>query len=289
MPLYEARQQALAQNIACTYVEILNAILSEETGLKLRENNECIEGRFRGECGQVLRKLSEKRGSSHRKLFEKELKLAVQLDDLASMAELKKKLASELLKNKDLEKRCEDLVKELFKAQDAERMASENFARAEEEGLGQNVRFSNSGKRLQTGDRQQRRKLKEVKSNVGKARWFAKTFGLDLQNVSFVDENGVTHTLSYNGNEKRGYKDLPEEEQQKVRNLILDKFCREAAYYKLTMVSPDSDLPRSYLIKQCKEDLKSICHITRTPGSAQGAQIDFMKELQSVIQKKVCV
>ncbi len=65
IPLYEARQQALAQNIACTYVEILNAILSEETGLKLREDNERIEGRFRREYGQILRKLSEKCGSSH--------------------------------------------------------------------------------------------------------------------------------------------------------------------------------------------------------------------------------
>ncbi|CAB3979561.1 Hypothetical predicted protein [Paramuricea clavata] len=80
------------------------------------------------------------------------------------MAELEKKLASKLLKNKDLEKCCEDLVKELFKAQDAERMASKNFARAEEianlknenrnlhdylEGLGQNVGFSYSGKKLQ--------------------------------------------------------------------------------------------------------------------------------------------
>ena len=104
---------------------------------------------------------------------------------LASMAELEKKLASELLKNKDFEKRCEDLVKELFKAQDAERMASENFARAEIanlknqnlhdylEGLGQNVRFSNSGKKItETGDRQQRRKLKELKSNVENALWF---------------------------------------------------------------------------------------------------------------------
>ncbi|CAB4021439.1 Hypothetical predicted protein [Paramuricea clavata] len=130
---HEARQQALAQNIARTsYVEILNAILSEETGLKLREDNECIEGHLRRECGQIVRKSSEKCGSSHRKLFKKELKLAVQFDDLASMAELEKKLASKLLKNKDLEKRCEDLVKELFKAQDAERMASKNFARAEE-------------------------------------------------------------------------------------------------------------------------------------------------------------
>lgn len=57
---HEARQQALAQNIACTYVEIFNAILSEETGLKLREDNERIEGRLRRECGQIVRQYSEK-------------------------------------------------------------------------------------------------------------------------------------------------------------------------------------------------------------------------------------
>ena len=74
---------------------------------------------------------------------------------------------------------------------------------------------------------------------------------------------------------------MPEEEQRKLRNILFiqDKFCiGEAAYHELTMVSPDNDLPRLYLINQCKEDLKSICHITRTPGSAQGAPIDFMKD-----------
>ena len=35
--------------------------------------------------------------------------------------------------------------------------------------------------------------------------------------------------------------------------------------------------------------MKNICHVTRMPGSAQGAQVDFMEELQSVIQRKVCV
>ena len=96
--------------------------------------------------------------------------------------------------------------------------------------------------------------------------------------------------MAYGDNEKKAYKNLKEEEKVKIKKIlfILDKFCvGEAAYHELTMASPDSDLPRSYLIKQCKEDLKDISHITRTPGAAQGAQLDFMKELESVIQKKV--
>lgn len=306
---HEARQKALAQSIPCTYVKIFNAVLFEKTGMKVKEDSERIEGRLRRECGQIKSEFAAKRGSSYRKLFEKELKLAVQLDDLVTMAELERELTTEKIKNENLEKRCDDLVKELSEAQAAERVAIENLAKADEEierlknenqnlhryieELGQDLGFSNSGKKFtETGDRQQRRKLKELKTNVEKALWFAKTFGLDLQTVSFLDENGASHTLSYSGSEKRGYKDLPEEEQQKVRNIlfILDKFCiGEAAYHELTMVSPNNDLPQSYLVKQCKEDMKNICHITRTPGPAQGAQIEFMKELESVIQRKVCV
>ena len=46
-------------------------------------------------------------------------------------------------------------------------------------------------------------------------------------------------------------------------------------------------LPRSYLIKQCKEELNKLCHITGVPGPAQGAQVDFITELKSVIENQV--
>lgn len=53
------------------------------------------------------------------------------------------------------------------------------------------------------------------------------------------------------------------------------------------MLEGNEDLPRSYLIKQCKNDLNRLCHISRTPGAPQGAQLDFLSELESVIQDKV--
>lgn len=40
-------------------------------------------------------------------------------------------------------------------------------------------------------------------------------------------------------------------------------------------------LPRSYLVKQRRDQLNDICHITRTPGTAEGAQVlfsDLLKE-----------
>ncbi|CAB4041932.1 Hypothetical predicted protein, partial [Paramuricea clavata] len=53
------------------------------------------------------------------------------------------------------------------------------------------------------------------------------------------------------------------------------------------MLPGNEELPRSYLIKQCKNDINKPCDITRTPGPAEGAQLDFLKELESVIQNQI--
>ena len=69
---------------------------------------------------------------------------------------------------------------------------------------------------------------------------------------------------------------------------VLDKFCiGDAAYHELTMVDGMDKMPRSYLIKQCKEHINQLCTISRTPGAAQEAQVDFKAELISVIQNRV--
>lgn len=120
--------------------------------------------------------------------------------------------------------------------------------------------------------------------------WFAETFGLDLASVDFTDEEGASRRLSYSEKTNKSYKDLSAQDQEKVKSVlyILDKFCiGDAAYHELTMVCGNDELPRSYLIKQCKDDLNKMCHITRTPGLKQGAQLDFTEELQRVVQEMV--
>ena len=37
----------------------------------------------------------------------------------------------------------------------------------------------------------------------------------------------------------------------------------------------ENGVPRSYLIKQCRNDLNKLCHMTSTPGTFEGAQIPF--------------
>ena len=58
----------------------------------------------------------------------------------------------------------------------------------------------------------------------------------------------------------------------------------DAAYHDMSMIV--DDIPRSYLIKQCRSNLNSIFHITRTPGKHPGAKMSFKKELRAQIQKR---
>ena len=90
---------------------------------------------------------------------------------------------------------------------------------------------------------------------------------------------GVSHDIDYsNDGRKNSYNNLSAEEKEKVQQIlfIMDSFrISEAAYHELTMTVGREKLPRSYLVKQCKNDLNSLCRITRTPGKEEGAQLDF--------------
>ncbi|CAB3978408.1 Hypothetical predicted protein [Paramuricea clavata] len=227
---------------------------------------------------------------------------SLRLNELVTVGEVDSALATEKLKcakiemvNKELDKSLSDAkvadqakTEELCNAwKEVEELTLENKSLKDNvEKLGRDLNFNNGGKKItDVSERQQRRKLSELKTHTEKALWFSKTFGLDIQDVSFVDENGKQHTFSYQSKEKRGYKDLSEEEKQKVKNIlfILDKFCiGDASYHELTMLY--DGLPRSYLIKQCKDEINKLSHIVRTPGTAPGAQLDFMSELKSIHQ-----
>ena len=61
---------------------------------------------------------------------------------------------------------------------------------------------------------------------------------------------------------------------------VSDEFVHE-----LSMVI--DEIPRSFLIKQCRNDLNTICHIIPTPGHALGAQHSFKATLIDRIQALV--
>ena len=124
--------------------------------------------------------------------------------------------------------------------------------------------FINSGKTFsELKERQQRRRIKELKTYTEQALWFSETFGVNLSSVGLKDSDGVLHTIYYQEDAPRkAYKDLSEEEREKVKQVlhVTDKFCiGEAAYMtEITMTEGGGSLSWSYLVKQCKNDLKMI-------------------------------
>ena len=140
-------------------------------------------------------------------------------------------------------------------------------------------------------NKQRLRKIRELETYVEKALWFAESFGLKFTSVKFKDDAQKIHTLTFNKEtERKDFQYLSEAEKQKVKEIlfITDKFCvGEAAYHEITMTDGGEDLPRSYLVKQCKKNLDNLCHVTRTPGPSKGAQLDFEAELKNAIRKQV--
>lgn len=53
--------------------------------------------------------------------------------------------------------------------------------------------------------------------------------------------------------------------------VLFDTFCvGDCFYHELTMVM--DALPKSYLVKERRDQLNNVCHVTPTPGIVKGAQ-----------------
>ena len=109
-----------------------------------------------------------------------------------------------------------------------------------------------------------------------------------------IDDSGKAHSISFEKKGLKSYKELPIGEQQDILQVlnIMDKFCiGEAAYHELTCCPGGETLPRSYLVKQCKDDLTKLACIERTPGEANWAALNFEDELSHVIGKlaRLCI
>ena len=141
------------------------------------------------------------------------------------------------------------------KQKDHDTLLSENKALSDYlEKAGIFTNFRNTGKCIsELGKKQQHRKLTELKTYVEKSMWFAETFGLTLQSATFSDKSGSKHSILYGStSEGKRYKDLSEQEKQRIKEilLIVDQFCiGEAAYHEVTMTPAGENLPRSYLVK----------------------------------------
>ncbi|CAB4025926.1 Hypothetical predicted protein [Paramuricea clavata] len=294
-----------------SFVEILNAFISKH-GVQLHES-ERINNILRKRCGDAKNKCRSLNGRLRTEYLAKVKHITVFKHEVINAAETQQLLTenNEYVKslseeNRKLKERCEELwaaIEDLKFSKTATEQKLDSKQEDYELVFEQNkelsgyldkarfsVEFKNSGKEiLEVGRRQQNRKLLELKTSVEKSLWFAETFGLSLKSVSFTDKSGSDHSLTYcNVPQRKSYKDFSEEEKTTVKEilLIVDRFCiGEGAYHELTMIPAGMALPRSYLIKQCKESLNSITHIEHTPGEAEGAQLNFYDALSNEIKK----
>ena len=297
------------------YIDILNCFLSENHAVLVRKDCNRIEEVLRKVCSRVKANFKGKVGRNYVKFASQSKRIAIRRGELLTAAELERELyelgaAKKAVEedNKKLHERSEELYERLVEAHRLRKQADEGLTDAnahieklqnENSNLWQYFDkltelegFKNCGKPvLELKDRQKRRKIRELKTYVEQALWFSQTFGLQLSSVTFKDGSGRSHEIDYENQDgrKTPYNDLSKEEKEKVQQVLflMDSFCvSEAAYHELTMVDGGENLPRSYLVKQCKTNLNSLCHITRTPGEEEGAQLDFMSELQNAIRKK---
>ena len=134
------------------------------------------------------------------------------------------------------------------------------------------------------------RTLKAFLSRAETALWFSKAFGLELESLKVKEtDTGKTHDITAemkagkpgeNPTSQAG----SDADMSRIETILylLDKFCvSDEFYHELSMI--ENGIPRSYLIKQCRNNLDKLCHVKSTPGTYEGAQISFESLLSQQI------
>ena len=117
--------------------------------------------------------------------------------------------------------------------------------------------------------------LKLLKSKAEQCLWFAESYGLTPTDLKLESKSGEQINLSLKNEDSSSKFD---KEKLKTIPYSMEKFgISETGYHELTMHCPD--MPRKYLICQCKDDLNKIFHIERTPGGLPGAFISLKDDL----------
>ena len=73
---------------------------------------------------------------------------------------------------------------------------------------------------------------------------------------------------------ERKYSTLSAQEKENVEKILflLDKFCvGDSFYHEISMIT--DSLPRSYLVKQCRDELNKMCKIEPLNAKFEGAKV----------------
>ncbi|XP_070549167.1 uncharacterized protein [Ptychodera flava] len=289
------------KNKELSYLSLLNSSLP--SFVQVKADCKRIEKKLKKLCYDIPALFRRSRGGTEtKKLNERVFRLAVYRYEVVDVAHVLKEITELRAENEHLEKRCSDLYSDLLKAKTEREKVEFQFEslKSQNQNLFNTIKFieekdlHNANKcslicnprKKDVGQRQRNRQIKQLKSNVDKALWFAKSFGLQLDSVKLHEQYGQTVKLDYTETNGNGgtYDKLSEQEKEKIRSIlyIMDRFCiGDASYHEFTYIS--DDLPKSYLIKQCRQKMNECYFIERTPGWEEGVQLSFKAELESQI------
>ena len=250
-------------------------------------------------AGNVVQLYKKTKGRARKELDERIKKFHVHEGQVKSVRELLKEMEfmrDEIeewkAKYKDLEEMKEKMYQEMKQTVTENKrvigelresnIELENYAKTLEETLGT---AAYKGK-VVAEVKNKTRTLKSFLSRVEMALWFSESFGLQLDSLNVKEVGtGLVHNLEVSheteGNSQGSkYNNLPEEEKEKIEQILflLDKFCvGDAFYHELTMTI--EGLPRSYLVKQCRDNLNKLCHIDPLKGNHIGAKVSSVEAL----------
>ena len=277
------------------YIDLLNSSVVDGW-FTLRRDCQRINELLRKKASMVRQAYKKTAGKKRQELDEKVFKLSVRRMETESLEALKAEVENcqnELEEWKRKYVDWENEKKELYDnmkneinklGEEITDMKKVNKDLAEYvETLERKESLQCQGRKLdQLSTKQVGRKLKHLKNKAQCALWFCKSYGLELKNIEFEDQNGNSNKLNYCGMTPSGNNEnLSQNEKNKIEQVLflMDKFCMgDEVYHELTMMA--EGLPKSYLIKQSRAQLNKAYHIERTPGKYPGASINFISTLQ---------
>lgn len=289
-------------DIPITLLLCWETIKKKTAHFKSFDTAERIEERLRVKCALISHQFKAPSGRKKKDLLTGSYRMNIFLEEVQSVEMLHAELEKETTMKKNLEKENQTIYEELIEEIKQKKIREDQMLTETEslkkyiEKLEKNKGTDKNAKELSTlSPTTKWRYLKDLKTRAQKALWFLRAYGLKLNSLEVEETNSTctTHNFSLDdpsstvptntGNTSK-YSTLTEEDKKKVEEVLflMDRFSvSEEFYHQLTMVC--DGLPRSYLVKQCKNQLNELSHLTVTPGKSQGVQTSFKELLKEQI------
>ena len=284
-----------------SFVRLLNERIPGG-GFAIKDTAGRIEERLRVKCALISNQFKTASGRKKKDLLSGSYRMNIFLEEVLSVDMLHAELERETKIIKNLEKENQKIYEELIeeikqkKIREDQMLTETVSLKKYIEKLEKKIGTDKNAKELSTlSPTTKWRYLKDLKTRAQKALWFLRAYGLKLNSLEVEETNSTCTTHNFNLGDPSStaptntgstskYSTLTEDDKKKVEEVLflMDRFSvSEEFYHQLTMVC--DGLPRSYLVKQCKNHLNELSHLTVTPGKSQGVQTSFKELLKEQI------